>query len=294
MPKNPAKPILEQIDSLPPMPSTVSKVLSVTADPDSCGDDLVNAILPDPAMCAAILKIANSAFFGIPREVATLDKAVNVLGFNEVHNIVLGKAVFNTFKQIPQANKHVSDAFWQHSFCCGLAAKIIADDLHLSASEFFIAGLIHDIGKLIFLLCDSDKYVSLLTNCNRIHGQCIELEEMKQFATDHCQVGSRLLTRWMFPPQLIAAVGKHHTPEEDASYEINSLIIQISDIICLLLTEEVQPKIFHKQFSTLLPNGYRLAKKYNFSLDEELIHEWKEKIFASIEQDGAIMHIFTS
>ena len=97
MPSKQQTSFFKQIDSLPSLPATVSRVLAVTADPESCGDDLVNAILPDQAMCAAILKIANSAFFGIPREVATMDKAVNVLGFNEVHNIVLGKAVFNNF-----------------------------------------------------------------------------------------------------------------------------------------------------------------------------------------------------
>ena len=108
--------ILNQVDSLPPLPSTVSKVLAVTADPESSQDDLVNAILPDQAMCVTILKFANSAFFGIPRDVATMSKAVNVLGFNEVHNIVLGKAVLNSFKKIGRKNKKAITAFWYHSF----------------------------------------------------------------------------------------------------------------------------------------------------------------------------------
>ncbi len=74
--------IFKQIETLPSLPATVTKVMAVIANPESSAGDLVNAILPDQAMCAAILKIANSAFFGIPREVASMDKAVNVLGFN--------------------------------------------------------------------------------------------------------------------------------------------------------------------------------------------------------------------
>jgi len=144
--------ILKQVDSLPPLPATVSRVLAITADPESSADDLVNGILPDQAMCATILKFANSAFFGIPRDVATMSKAVNVLGFNEVHNIVLGKAVFNSFQKIGRENKKSINAFWSHSFSCGLAAKILAKALRYSQSELFIGGLIHDIGKLILLI----------------------------------------------------------------------------------------------------------------------------------------------
>ncbi len=287
--------IFKQIDSLPSLPATVSRVLSVTADPESCGDDLVNAILPDQAMCAAILKIANSAFFGIPREVATMDKAVNVLGFNEVHNIVLGKAVFNSFQKIPPASKRTVDAFWQHSFYCGLAAKVIAEDLKCPPSELFIAGLIHDIGKLAIFFARPEEYVHILKqegvdaylNCQK--------EEQKQLGIDHCEVGSHLLSRWLFPEQLLTIVGSHHDPGKCESYGLYTTIIQISDLLsALVVDEEMQMADFYPQFTTLLPHCQRLWQKHSLVIDEEQLQKWKEALLASIERDGAILNIFTS
>ena len=287
--------IFKQIDSLPSLPATVSRVLAVTADPESCGDDLVNAILPDQAMCAAILKIANSAFFGIPREVATMDKAVNVLGFNEVHNIVLGKAVFNSFQKIPPTGKRTVDNFWKHSFHCGLAAKIIAEDLKCPPSELFIAGLIHDIGKLAIFYAKPNEYFHILKQEEvDVQIKCQD-EERKQFGIDHCEVGMHLLTRWMFPEQLLTIVGYHHNPNKCNNYGLYTTIIQISDVLSFLVTdEEMQNADLYPQFTTLLPLGTTLWAKQNLAIDEEQLQLWRDALLASIERDSAILNIFTS
>lgn len=287
--------IYKQIDTLPSLPATVSRVLSVTADPESCGADLVNAILPDQGMCAAILKIANSAFFGIPREVATMDKAVNVLGFNEVHNIVLGKAVFSSFREIPQASKRTVDTFWQHSFYCGLAAKVLADDLKCPSSELFIAGLIHDIGKLAIFFARPEEYLLILQREGVDAYLDFHKEEQKQFGIDHCKVGSHLLTRWMFPEQLLTIVAHHHDPSRCDNYGLYTTIIQISDLLsALVVDEEMLTVDLYPQFTTLLPHCQRLWQKHNLDIDEEQLQVWKEMLLASIQKDSAILNIFTS
>jgi putative nucleotidyltransferase with HDIG domain len=287
--------IFKQIDSLPSLPATVSRVLAVTADPESCGDDLVNAILPDQAMCAAILKIANSAFFGIPREVATMDKAVNVLGFNEVHNIVLGKAVFNSFQKIPPSGKRTVDNFWKHSFHCGLAAKILAEDLKCPPSELFIAGLIHDIGKLAIFYAKPMEYFHILKQEEvDVQIKCQD-EERKQLGVDHCEVGMHLLTRWMFPEQLLTIVGYHHNPNKCTNYGLYTTIIQISDVLSFLMTDdEMQKADLYPQFTTLLPLGKALWATHNLAIDEEQLQKWREALLTSIEKDSAILNIFTS
>lgn len=286
--------IIHRIDSLPSLPATVSRVLSVTADPDSCGDDLVNAILPDQAMCAAILKIANSAFFGIPREVATMDKAVNVLGFNEVHNIVLGKAVFNSFKKIGTTNKRSMNEFWLHSFRCALAAKIIAEKLHCPPSELFIAGLIHDIGKLAIFVAQPNDYFSILDMVTPTdYAQWLE-KEQQHFGVDHAEVGFQLLTRWMFPEQLSSTVGYHHYPEECSEYPLHSLIVQLSDILSILIVAEEQSDDLHAQITTLLPRARELWEQHHLDIDEQQLQEWMQALHDSIERDSAILNIFTS
>ncbi len=287
--------IYKQIDSLPSLPATVSRVLAVTSDPESCGNDLVNAILPDQAMCVAILKIANSAFFGIPREVATMDKAVNILGFNEVHNIVLGKAVFNSFKDIPPSSKHSVSAFWQHSFHCGLAAKLIAEDLNCPPSELFIAGLIHDIGKLAIFLTKPDECQHVLDQNSLAHYVNSHEQEQERLGLNHSVIGLRLLTRWMFPLQLLTTVGHHHHPEQCVRYKLHPTIIQISDLLSILVAdEEEQATDIYPQFTKLLPQGKALWAKLNLNVNEEKLQQWRQGLLASIEKDSAILNIFTS
>ncbi len=118
----------------------------------------IQAILPDRSMCVAILKIANSALYGRSERVNSLETAIMVLGFNEVRNIVLGRSVVTAFGRCKK-NKAAIDQFWDHSFTCGLAAKTIAEHLGLSSpGQFFVGGLIHDIGKLAMLLTFPDEY----------------------------------------------------------------------------------------------------------------------------------------
>ena len=287
--------IFRQVDSLPSLPATVSNVLAVTADPESSVEDLVNAILPDQAMCATILKLANSAFFGMPREVATMDKAVSVLGFNEVHNIVLGKAVFNSFQKISADNKETIDAFWMHSFSCGLAAKILAPSFNCSPSELFIAGLIHDIGKLALFVARSDDYLPILelSGVERIRCRQLELETI---GIDHEHVGKHLLTRWLFPESLLSAVGFHHSPETCGTKQQYAVIVQLSDALSLLASVQDEAKNFPllPQLLIFLPESEKLWQQYNIDISEEQLQTWMKSLKTSFEKDSAILNIFTS
>ncbi|MBU1139252.1 MAG: HDOD domain-containing protein, partial [Proteobacteria bacterium] len=282
--------VFNQVDSLPSLPATVSRVISVTADPESSANDLMEAILPDQSMCATILKIANSAFFGMPREVATIDKAVTVLGFNEVHNIVLGKAVFNSFQKIGPGSKEIVQDFWNHSFSCALTAKILAEDLGCSPSELFIAGLIHDIGKLVILMALPGEYLPILELTGMQQNQCHQLES-KTFEISHEQVGFRLLTRWLFPERLINSVGFHHHPQNDGPHSLYALIVQLSDTLSILLHEKelsANTTLFSR-VCTLLPEGQALWKQHNLSIEEEQVEGWMEKLQISLEKDGGIL-----
>ncbi len=288
--------IFRQVDSLPSLPATVSKVLSVTADPESSVEDLVNAILPDQSMCATILKLANSAFFGMPREVATMDKAVSVLGFNEVHNIVLGKAVFNSFQKISKDNKNFIDAFWTHSFSCGLAAKIIATDLKCSPGEFFIAGLIHDIGKLALLVARPDAYQPVLELSGPDQIRCRQLET-EIIGINHEQVGFHLLTRWLFPDSLLCAVGFHHHPAPPPANLLYAVIVQLSDALSLFASVQDPPTKkapLLPQIQQILPESAHLWKQCAIKVNEEQLQKWMVALQVSYEQDSGILNIFTS
>jgi putative nucleotidyltransferase with HDIG domain len=287
--------LLRLVDSFPALPATVSKVIAVTSNPESSAHDLMKAILPDQSMCATILKVANSAFFGIPNSVSTIEKAVVVLGFDEIRDVVISKAVFSSFQKLNKENRHNIKLFWEHSFTCGLAAKIIANHLGQPQSELFVAGLIHDIGKLAMLSAAPQDYASYLEPAEP-GGFGSTSRERETFSITHDQIGMRLLKRWLFPESLIIAIGYHHQPQAAPSQVVYPLIIQMADILSLIhcrpekLTSEEARALLHNLLPGILQNweGNRLPGEL------EDIYSWYLELVDSRQRDGAVIDILTS
>lgn len=284
-----------QINSFPALPLIVTKVMAVTADPESSAEDLMEVILPDQSMCATILKIANSAFFGIPREVSTMERALMVLGFEEVRNIVIGKALFGAFPKLGKEFQESVTLFWQHAFTCGLTAKIMGETMSISPSELFVAGLIHDIGKLAMLTLFGDKYPLLreLTEPGRSDSAA---EELADFKTSHDRVGLRLANRWLLPEKLTMAIGHHHCPGDAPSLKQFPILIQTADILSLMYCS---PEFFGaedamKIFEDFLPETRDLWAENDLKWDIGNIGTWYNSLAERFEQDQAILDIFTS
>ncbi len=287
--------INSQIESFPALPAIVTKVMAVTANPESSANDLMQIILPDQAMCATILKVANSAFFGIPREVSTLERAVVVLGHQEIKNIVIGKAIFSAFPKMTKETRHSIGLFWEHTFTCGLAAKIIGEHLHFSPSEMFIAGLIHDIGKLAMFLTFPEQYPLLQELAG--HPLFTDIaEEQKYFAMSHDQVGLKLAKKWLLPEQLVAAIGYHHAPQNAGAFRQYPLIVQIADILSLMYCspESLKADDVSKMFADFLPETGKLWQEVGLEWNGDNLGFWFEGLKQSRQSDQAILSIFTS
>lgn len=287
--------IKNQMESLPALPATVTAVMAVTADPESSANDLMQVILKDQTMCSTILKVANSAFFGIPRGVSTIERAVVVLGYGEIRNIVIGKALFSSFPKLNKENKNTVNLFWEHAFTCGLAAKIMGDHLHLPASELFIAGLIHDIGKLVMLMAFPNDYPVLqeLSNpCNL--DNCAE--ERAKYSITHDKVGLQLAERWLLPEQLCMAIGFHHSPQLAPSFKQYPLIVQIADILSLMYchSDSMKRDDVEKIFVDFLPETSTLWHENNLTWKTENFGLWFELLQQHRENDQEILSIFSS
>lgn len=287
--------IVQQIDNFPALPATVNKVMEITGREDSTANDLMQAILPDQSMCTTILKIANSAFFGIPREVATIERAVVVLGYGEIRNIVLGKAVFTSFQKLQNQDKKTTDLFWEHSFTCGLASKIIAEHLGFSPSEFFIAGLIHDIGKLAMLMTFPQDY-TLLFELSEPNQYRSVIHEHEEYSASHDEIGMRILKRWLFPTKLLMATGYHHNPEQAPSAIEYPIIVQLADMLSLMYCspDELGPSDVVTIFDDFLPECKDLWLANNLKWDTGLIGDWYEKLNKYRERDQAVLDIMMS
>lgn len=231
--------IEQQLESLPPLPDTVAKVLQVAEDPESSANDLMKAILPDQPMCMAILKLANSALYGRPKAVSSIETAITVLGFNEIQNIVLGKAAISAFRPIIQQYRKELQGFWEHAFTCALAAKNIAEQLNQKPGPFFMAGLLHDLGKLVLLLRYEEHYQSQ-QGLQRFSTTATLAQEQHDFTARHDILGGHLLKRWHFPASLVIALQFHHQPEKAPTMQELALIVQLADFLAHMYTRPRQ------------------------------------------------------
>jgi len=295
MTTNLSRTILNQIDAFPALPATVSKVMAVTGNPESSAQDLMQAVLPDQAMCMTILKIANSAFFGLPRQVSTIDKAVMVLGFNEIRNIVLGKAVFNSFREVYRNNRELINSFWEHSFLTGLAAKIISEDIKRSPSEAFIAGLIHDIGKLVMLISLDGEYAAMLESSSASSTGSYQ-QEQELLSIGHDEVGYRLLKRWLFPKSLLETTGYHHNPIESPDEPLLAGVIQAADLLAHLYSSETEGNTadLTSIFDSNIADVKTVFNDYNLGWNNDLFRRWQQELVISSERDRAILTIITT
>lgn len=224
--------LIAQIESLPTLPTVAFRVMEITADPDSSANDLMGVISPDVSLTAKILKIANSPFYGLTREISSLQHAVTVLGFKEIRNLVISTVAFESFKNFKRNDKFDINKFWRHSFCCGLAAKIIAVDLKCTSNELFVAGLIHDIGKLVMYIAFPVEFLKLVDMMSPLKLKYTAFEAEKNvFGIVHDEVGMKLLKKWMFPESLITAVGFHHHPLEADKKSPFPIIVHVADIL---------------------------------------------------------------
>lgn len=283
-----------KIDVLPTLPAIVNQVLFVTANPESSVQDLLAIIETDPSMTAKVLKMANSAFYSRTRKVATLHQALITIGFDEVRNLVLSIAVFNNFSALTKVRGFDPYEFWRHSFTAGIAAKMIAGGLHLQASDLFVAGLIHDIGKLALLIASPDAYTKIMKmtgNCGLEHLAA----EKHVLGINHAQIGSRLVNKWMFPDSLVVATGYHHEPGQANSQEVYPLVVHLSDCLShtLALSQKdlAQPVFAEGCFSAETAG---LASQNGIDWHMETVKAYLIELKALIEQQSSVLDTFLS
>ena len=286
--------IKQHIDSLPVLPLTVTKLMRVANDPDSSAQDVMETILPDQSLCLTILKIANSALLGRPQKVDSIKMAVTVLGFNEVQNIALAKAVISSFSNIDKQLKLVIDKFWEHSFVCAMAARIIARDLHIAPEVAFIGGLIHDIGKLIMLETFGKSYeveywMTKCSNEESLH------DELEAFLFTHDQVGGQLLRKWLFPINLTEAVANHHRPSEAAREEKLTYIIQLADLLSFYCCnrEALGKDDIWMVIQASLPNLQYRWKGFGLDVENDAVVGWFNWLSDNHDQGSSLKEAFS-
>jgi HD-like signal output (HDOD) protein len=283
--------LTEKIDSFPTLPTVVTRVMQVTADPKSSTKDLLAVISPDQSLTMSILKMANSAFFGLPREISSLQQALTILGFKEIQNLVLAKAVFNSFKNVQKNGPFDINKFWEHSFLCGLLSKIIANDIKKDNNEFFVAGLIHDIGKLIIFLAIPREFYRIIQTPTSVTFRMFQ-EEQHILGLTHGEIGMKLLKRWLFPETLITAVGFHHSPHEVENHTLFSLVVYLADLLTYLENStddnenaiQLEESLFH-------PDTIRLLSSFGLEWNESALQRIQQELARCKEEEAGVLNM---
>ena len=227
------KRITQSIINLPTLPTVVAKMLEIIDDPRSSARALGRLINNDQVLTARILRLANSAFYGFPNPISTINLAIVVLGFETIKNLGLSVTVIDRFARSGKDDELLDyTRFWEHSVGVAVASRMIArmHGFRAIEGEAFVAGLLHDIGKVILSQYQTKAYSRCLTMVEQESISLIEAEE-RVFEVNHAEIGWWLAKRWNLPETLYEAIRLHHSPLVAKAHPQMTAIVHFANIL---------------------------------------------------------------
>jgi HD-like signal output (HDOD) protein len=224
------------VKKMPSLSTTVSKVLEICSRPDTAPNDLNKVISLDPVLTGQVLKLINSAYYSLVNQVTSLTRAIIMLGLNTVKNLALSTAIIRSVGQTKKTKVLPIKKFWAHSIGVGVTAKILATELNVplgEREEFFVAGLLHDLGKIPF----ADEYTEVLMQTKQ-QQQSLVTVERELLEVDHQEVGKLIAGKWKLNEAITEAICHHHSLEL-ASPENQQLVAVISLADCYVCLYDI-------------------------------------------------------
>jgi HD-like signal output (HDOD) protein len=206
------KVIQAYVHKMPALPVTVAKVLEITNNPKTSPADLNQIISLDPVLMGKVMRLINSAYYSLPNQITSLVRAIIMLGINTVKNLALSTAVLGTLGRASDFQALNMEGFWRHSISVGVTAKLIATHGNVDPKlreEYFIGGLLHDIGKIPLNNKLATEYVQAISNTDREHTPLYKSEE-DIMLVNHAMVGKLIIENWRLGENLSDAVCFHH------------------------------------------------------------------------------------
>jgi eukaryotic-like serine/threonine-protein kinase len=244
--------VLEEIiedPNLPSPPSVALQLVELASNPDADIREVVRVLNVDPAICAKLLKTVNSSFYGLRKPIASVERAVSIVGFRGLRSLVLGMVAPSLGGGGGAAGEF--RAYWLESLSGAVTARELAlRARHPMAEEIFLAGLLRDLGKLLLRQRFGDRYAPAWTGVTRLWGEREVAWEAEALGVDHAELSAALLARWRLPEEIVRMVRHHHDPEPSA---------------------EVSPLCRHG--SRILQFGSLVARVENVPEDEEAVGE---------------------
>ncbi|MCQ1550110.1 MAG: HDOD domain-containing protein [Candidatus Accumulibacter phosphatis] len=223
--------VRQGVRRLPSLPAVVVELLRSLDNEDADPRLLAMKLARDQALAAKVLRVANSSYYGLPGKVRTIGDAFAVIGLQGVRTLAVGAAISNVFAGRAGSRTGIWDFhnFWRHSMAVGLAAKRIARCGGIDEGHAFVAGLLHDIGRLALASCFPEHLAAVAHERSGDDANWLAVEQ-RVLGTDHAAIGKLLAEYWRFPQMLCEAIGSHHVVEGANSSGLVSLV-QIADAL---------------------------------------------------------------
>lgn len=219
---------LRDANDLPTLPTIAFEVARLANDPLAGMSEIVRIIRNDPSMTSKILRVSNSAFYGMPRRVESLNMALVVLGMREVSNLVTSISVFKAFKANDDSHAFVRQTFWEHSAGTGEIARVLAAKLHMRLHGIeFTAGLLHNIGKIVLYQYYPNELSQAFKKAEDERIPSI-VAEQQILGTDHSEVGAWLAEKWSLPNSIVESIRYHHQPHLAPDHSVLSAIVHLA------------------------------------------------------------------
>lgn len=228
------KTLVKRIDRLPTLPAIATRIMQIVEDPHSSAKDLERIISNDVSLASRILRLVNSAYFGVSRRVTDLGQAIAMAGFALVKSVAMGISIFETLEFATESRKYRREAFWKHCVATGAVARFMARERRDPDPEgAFTVGLLHDVGKLVLDRYGNFEFRRILATTELEAISFRDAEKRVLGDVGHAEIGGWLLEQWRFPAEITVPVANHHASARAREHRRVALVCACADALVI-------------------------------------------------------------
>ncbi len=264
----------ENIKNIPSLPEIITKSIELMQDKNTSAATLSKIISNDVGLTARVLKLVNSAYYGFPKQISTIQQAITILGFTTIKGIILSASIYKMFSSEGAGSEFNYKQFWKHSLLVAFASKLIGKySKDLVSSDIFSAAFLHDIGKIILAQYDRDNYTNVCIQ-NELSEFDYLKEEEKYCGINHCELGNIVAYSWNLPEVFCDVITYHHNPEKSINFK--------NECMAVYLANYITNNVMSNNSLTIDKIMLDILEKLNISVDNiNIILEKLDEILAS-------------
>lgn len=228
--------IINGIDTLKPIPPVAAQIMALAEDEYSSMSDIADLVIHDPSITASLLKICNSAYFGLTRQIESVRDAITLLGMDQIIELILLNGTAENFKDEPDGYGLGEGELWHHAVLSAHVAKVLAENTGRTSNKhlIFTAALLKDIGKIIMgrYVAFSYEKINILVHSK---GYSFNEAEKEIIGMNHEELGARIGKKWRFGDKLIYMIRNHHMTDETCRNDPETALVYLADIVCMMI-----------------------------------------------------------